>query len=174
VEYFQQQSPTFAYTPLLLVQTNVCIFKMRITWHYRSEDHRAMIESRMVFEENIAPAPTAQQARGLADWLRTCVGLVVPTGATESSGDTLRQRIHDEHRPAPLWREAQCLEDEVRRHFRHEIKHIMRQGPLGTDFVLCAVGRMAEDILRAEDGALRDLQLADQWIEYARRILPGL
>jgi hypothetical protein len=126
-----------------------------------------------VFEENVAPVPTAQQARGLADWLRTCVGLVMPTGAAESSGNTSRQHIRDEPRPPPVWREAQCPEDEVRRHFRHEIKQIMRQGPLGTDFVLCAVGRMAEDILRIEDSAVHEFQLADQWIEYARRILPG-
>ena len=39
-------------------------------------------------------------------------------------------------------------DNEVRRHFLDQINRIMRQGPIGTDFVFCAVGRMAEEVLR--------------------------
>jgi hypothetical protein len=132
-----------------------------------------MIESLMVFEENIASATTPQRARGLADWLRTCVGLVVPTGSAECGSGTSRQDLHDEHRPSALWHEARAPEDDVRQHFRGAVKDIMGQGPVGTDFVLCAVGRMAEDILRIAENAERDSQIASKWIEYARWLLPG-
>jgi hypothetical protein len=132
-----------------------------------------MIETLMVFEENIAPARAAQQARGLADWLRTCVGLVVPTGSAESSGGTSRQHFHDEQRPSPLWHGSQAAEDDVRQHFRGAVKDILGQGPVGTDFVLCAVGRMAEDILRIAENTEQDAQFASEWVEYARWLLPG-
>jgi hypothetical protein len=131
-----------------------------------------MIETPMVFIENIAPALTTQQTRGLADWLRTCLGLVVPAGSAESS-DSSRQDFHDERRPSPLGHEDRVPEDDVRQHFRHAVQNIMRQGPLGTDFVLCAVGRMAEDILRIGENAEQDSQFADQWVEYARWVLPS-
>jgi hypothetical protein len=74
---------------------------------------------------------------------------------------------------APQWREVRDPEDDVRQHFRDAVKVIMRHGPLGTDFVLCAVGRMAEDILRIAKNSEQDPQFASEWIEYARWVLPG-
>jgi hypothetical protein len=121
-------------------------------------DTRAMTESPPVFEQNIAPGVAAQKARFLADWLRTCVGLVAPTGpAGYFGGGTSRQGVHDEQRSCP---QVQVPEDDVRQHFRDAVKVIMRQGPLGTDFVLCAVGRMAEDILRIAENSEQDSQFA--------------
>jgi hypothetical protein len=97
----------------------------------------------------------------------------VPTGSAETGGGTSRQHFHDEHCPSPLRHEVRGPEDDVRQHFRHAVQEIMQQGPLGTDFVLCAVGRMAEDILRIGENAEQDSQLADQWVEYARWVLPS-
>jgi hypothetical protein len=132
-----------------------------------------MTESPVMFEENTAPAVAAQKARFLADWLRTCVGLVVPTGPAGLGGGTSQEHVHDEQRPCPQWREVRDPEDDVRQHFRDAVKVIMRHGPLGTDFVLCAVGRMAEDILRIAKNSEQDPQFASEWIEYARWVLPG-
>jgi hypothetical protein len=131
-----------------------------------------MTDSRMIFEENNAPAVAAQRARGLADWLRTCVGLAVPISSV-APGGTSRQHLHDEQRPSPPRHEVRDPEDDVRQHFHDSLKHIMRQGPLGTDFVLCAVGRMAEDILRAGEHTDENTHFAIEWVEYARWVLPG-
>jgi hypothetical protein len=54
------------------------------------------------------------------------------------------------------------------------VEHLMmRQGPLGTDIVLYAVGRMAEDVLHAAENSEKDLEFVSEWIEYARWVLPG-
>jgi hypothetical protein len=132
-----------------------------------------MTDSPMVFEEKIAPAVAAQQARGLAEWLRTCVGLVAPVSSAAPSGRTLRQQLHTEQHPTLAWRKVSNPEDDVRQHFRNALKHILQEGPLGTDFVLCAVGRMAEDILSIGRDEERDSQFHSEWTEYARWILPG-
>jgi hypothetical protein len=50
----------------------------------------------------------------------------------------------------------------------------MQQGPLGTDFVLCAVGRMAEDILRTAENSEQDAGFANQWIETRTGFCPAL
>jgi hypothetical protein len=57
-------------------------------------------------------------------------------------------------------------QNKVRREFLDLINEIMRQGPLGTDFVLCAVMRMAEEVRRTADDD--DSGFACEWIEYAR------
>jgi hypothetical protein len=121
-----------------------------------------MADTSIVFEENIAPTVAAQQARGLADCLRTCIGLV-PTSPAP-------QHLHDEQRPSSRWHDSQGPEVDVRRHFRDAVKHIMRQ-PHGADFVLCPVGRMAEDILSIVENAEQDSQFASEWFEYARWVL---
>src|ERR1700722_14924897 len=159
---------------LLLVQTNVLFLTCESYDPVSSEDHRAMTESPMVFEENTAPEVAALQARGLADWLRTCVGLVVPVASAASSGASSQQDLHDEQQPpSPLRPEVRGPEDDVRQHFRGAVKDIMGQGPQGTDFVLCAVGRMAEDILRIAENADQDSQFSSEWVQYARWLLPG-
>ena len=157
---------------LLLVQTNVLFLTCESYDPVSSEDHRAMTESSMVFKENIAPEAADLRARGLADWLRTCVGLVVPTGSAASSGGSSRQHLQEEQPPSPLRREVRGPEDDVRQHFRRAVKDIMGQGSLGTDFVLCAVGRMAEDVLRIAESAEQDPRFAAEWVEYARWVLP--
>jgi hypothetical protein len=142
---------------------------------------RSMTEPPMVFEQNNAPA-VVQKARLLADWLRTCVGL----RAEHFDRNPSRQELHDEQRPPhrhDVLRHDQTEivdsgairdpEDDVRQHFREVVQVIMRQGPVGTDFVLCAVGRMAEDILRTAENSEQDSQFASEWIEYARWVLPG-
>ena len=126
-----------------------------------------------VFEGSLGPAVAARQARSLADWLRTCVGLVVPTSSTESVGCTPRKHLPDEQHLSSPRHKVRCPEDDVRQHFRDALNHILRQGPPGNDFVLCAVGRMAEDILRVKENAEEKFQFADEWVEYARWVLPG-
>jgi hypothetical protein len=121
-----------------------------------------MIEPTVAFAEHVAPAVAVQQARGLAEWLRTCVGLVVPASSPASSADRSRPHPHDEQRPAPGPYEGLGPEDDVRQHFRSAVKDIMRQGPLGTDFILCAVGRMAEDILRIAENREQDPQFESE------------
>jgi hypothetical protein len=157
---------------LLLVQTNVLFLTCESYDPVSSEDHRAMTESSIVFEENIAPEAAALQARGLADWLRTCVGLAVPAGSAASSGSSSRQHLQEEQPRSPLRGKVRGPEDDVRQHFWGAVKDIMGQGPRGTDFVLCAVGRMAEDILRISESAEQDSQFAAEWVEYARWVLP--
>jgi hypothetical protein len=138
-------------------------------------------------DQHNAPSVAVQKARLLADWLRTCVGLVPTWPAEFFNRGTARQELDDEHRSGPHRHErlrrdmseivdpaaVRDSDDDVRQHFLKAVKVIMRQGPLGTDFVLCAVGRMAEDVLRTAEISGQDSQFASEWIEYARWVLPG-
>jgi hypothetical protein len=79
---------------------------------------------------------TSERIVATKDFARTSIGLA-PTSPAESP-----QHLHDEQGPSSRWHESRRPEDDVRRHFRDAVKHIMRQ-PHGADFVLYAAGRMA-------------------------------
>jgi hypothetical protein len=61
----------FGHSRDLLFSNKRLYFKHEAFDICRWKEHRAMADTSIVFEENIAPAVAAQQARGLADYLRT-------------------------------------------------------------------------------------------------------